>query len=285
MSTITIEAVFEATKDKVWEAITNSEKMKTWYFNISNFKLELNNEFTFYGSDGTSHFHKCKILNFEESKLFRHTWTYPEQSNGSSIVTWKIVEVDDKVKVTLTHQGLETFNDGGKDFAAANFEMGWNEIVKTNLRNYLYGIKKLVFEEKINASAKTIWDIMWDKKSYTEWTAPFCEGSYYEGEIKLGNRIHFLAPTLDGMYSDVINLVPNEVVVFKHIGKLENLKELPIDKETELWTGCLESYKYNEIDSVTTLMAEVDCVPEYIDYMNEKFQLALKELKKITENY
>jgi uncharacterized protein YndB with AHSA1/START domain len=283
MNIVKVESVFNSTTEKVWEAITNPEFMKIWYFDISNFKLEVGNDFTFYGQDEIGYIHKCSIINFEENKLLKHSWTYPEISKGSTTVTWELEKIDDKVKVILTHEGLETFNDAGADFAPENFEMGWNAIVKSNLRNYLYGIKKLVFNVKINAPTDVIWKIMWDKQSYSKWTAPFCEGSYYEGEIKLGNRIHFLAPTFDGMYSDVFYLTPNKVIIFKHIGKLEDLKEQPIDADTERWTGCFESYKYNEVDGVTTLIAEVDCVPEYIDYMNEKFQLALNEVKKISE--
>jgi uncharacterized protein YndB with AHSA1/START domain len=283
MSTITLDCIFDSTKEKVWEAITNSEIMKIWYFDITNFKLEIGNEFTFYEPGGNSYLHKCEILNFEENKLLQHTWTHPEHSKGSSVLTWKIDEIDTKVKVTLTHEGLESFADAGPNFSPENFEMGWNALVKTSLRNYLYNIQKLVFEVKINASSETVWEKMWDKKSYTAWTTPFCEGTYFTGELAVGNRIHFIAPSFDGMYSDVFYMVPNKIIIFKHIGNLKDLKELPIDAETEKWTGSFEMYKFNEVDGITTVTAEIDCVPEYINYMNEKFPLALQELKKISE--
>ena len=41
MSIITIEAVFDTTKEKVWEAITQPEIMKIWYFDIANFNLNV----------------------------------------------------------------------------------------------------------------------------------------------------------------------------------------------------------------------------------------------------
>lgn len=283
MAIITVEAVFDTEKQKVWEAITNPEVMKIWYFNISNFNLSIGNEFSFYETDGTTYLHQCKVLNFEENKLLQHTWTHPEQSKGSSVLTWKIEELGEKVKVILTHEGVETFADAGPNFTLANYEMGWNALVKTSLRNYLYGIKKMVFNQDINASAKTVWNKMWNKESYTEWTTPFCAGTYFTGEIELGSRIHFIAPSFEGMYSDVFYLIPNKLIIFKHIGMLKDLKELPIDAETEKWTGSFETYKLNEVDGVTTVTAEIDCVPEYIDYMNEKFPLALQELKKISE--
>lgn len=284
MDIVKVEAVFDATKSQVWEALTNTEIMKVWYFDISNFKLAVGSEFSFYEGDKKEYLHEGEILKVEQNKVLQHTWKHPQQSKGSSIVTWEIEESgDNKVKVTLSHEGLENFADGGPNFAPANYEMGWNAIVKTNLRNYLYGIKKIVFEQEIKASAETVWNKMWDKKSYTDWTTPFCAGTYFTGEIELGSRIHFIAPSFDGMYSDVFYLIPNKLIIFKHIGNLKDLKELPIDAEVERWTGSFETYKLNEVGGVTTVTAEIDCVPEYINYMEEKFPLALQELKKISE--
>ena len=44
-----------------------------------------------------------------------------------------------------------------------------------------------------------------------------------------------------------------------------------------------EVYKLKEKEGKTTITAEIDCMSEYINYMNEKFPLALQELKKISE--
>lgn len=284
MDIVKVEAVFDATKSQVWEALTNTEIMKVWYFDISNFKLAVGTEFSFYEGEKKEYLHEGQILKVEQNKVLQHSWKHPQQSKGSSIVTWEIEEIEEnKVKVSLSHEGLESFADGGPTFAPANYEMGWNAIVKTNLRNYLYGIKKIVFEQEIKASAETVWNKMWDKKTYSEWTTPFCAGTYFTGEIELGSRIHFIAPSFDGMYSDVFYLIPNKLIIFKHIGNLKDLKELPLDAEAERWTGSFETYKLNEVDGITTVTAEIDCVPEYIDYMNEKFPLALQELKKISE--
>lgn len=284
MDIVKVEAVFDATKSQVWDALTNTEIIKVWYFDISNFKLAVGSEFSFYEGDKKEYLHEGEILKVEQNVVLQHTWKHPQQSKGSSIVTWEIEETDNnKVKVTLSHEGLENFADAGPNFAPANYEMGWNAIVKTNLRNYLYGIKKIVFEQEIKSSAETVWNKMWDKKSYTDWTTPFCAGTYFTGEIELGSRIHFIAPSFDGMYSDVFYLIPNKLIIFKHIGNLKDLKELPIDAEAERWTGSFETYKLNEVDGVTTVTAEIDCVPEYINYMEEKFPLALQELKKISE--
>lgn len=284
MSVISTKSVFESTKEKVWDAITNPQTMKIWYFAISDFNLAIGNQFSFYESDRKEYLHTGEIIKVEQNKILQHTWNHPEQSKGSSTVTWTIAEIENnKVEVTLTHEGVESFADAGPNFTPANYQMGWDALVKTNLRNYLYNIQKLVFEVEINAAAEHIWSKMWDKKSYSEWTTPFCAGTYYTGEIEQGSRIHFIAPSFEGMYSDVFYLIPNKLLIFKHIGNLKDLKEVPLDAESEKWTGSFESYKLNEIDGVTTVIAEIDCVADYINYMKEKFPLALQELKKISE--
>jgi hypothetical protein len=82
----------------------------------------------------------------------------------------------------------------------------------------------------------------------------------------------------------VFYLIPNKFIIFKHIGNVLNFNEMPLDAETEKWTGSFETYKLDEIDGKTTLIVEVDCVEQYVNYMNEKFPLAVQELKKISEN-
>ncbi len=283
MSLIKIEAIFNVTKEKVWEAITQPEIMKIWYFDMANFNLNIGNKFTFYEGEKKEYLHTGEVLKVEQNKVLQHTWLHREQSTGSSIVTWEIDEVDGKSKVTLTHEGVESFADAGPNFTVANYEMGWNALVKTNLRNYLYGIKKIVFTQEIKASANSIWNKMWDKKSYNEWTTPFCEGTYFTGNIEQGSRIHFLTPTGSGMFSDVFYMIENKMIFFKHIGNIEKFQEMPLDEETSKWSGSFESYKLEEENGITKITAEIDCVPEYIDYMNDKFPLALQELKKISE--
>ena len=121
MNVVTIEAIFNSTKEKVWQAITDKEIMKVWYFDIPSFNLENGADFSFYEGEKKEYLHTCKILNIEENKLLQHTWMHPEQSKGSSVLTWKIDEVDEKVKVTLTHEGLENFADAGPAFAPENY--------------------------------------------------------------------------------------------------------------------------------------------------------------------
>lgn len=46
-----IERVFDAPAEKVWQAITDKQKMKEWYFDFKEFKPEPGFEFEWYGGD------------------------------------------------------------------------------------------------------------------------------------------------------------------------------------------------------------------------------------------
>jgi len=46
-----IERSYNASVEKVWQAITDKEQMKQWYFDVSDFKPEVGFEFTFNGEN------------------------------------------------------------------------------------------------------------------------------------------------------------------------------------------------------------------------------------------
>lgn len=283
MVTATLE--IKASAKEIWDALTKKENQKLWYFDIPDFSTEIGAKFDFYESEAKEFLHRCEVLDCVENELFQHTWTHPNESKGSSIVTWTITEKDGISTITLTHTGLESFADGGDKFLPQNYQMGWDAIVKTNLRNFLTGIERLVFPIEINASANVVWDKLWTPENYSIWTTPFCEGSYYKGELKQGARIHFLAPDGTGMYSDVVFVDQPKNVVFQHIGELKDFKEQPLDEATKLWTGCFEIYKMEEtVPGKTKLTAEMDCTKEHIRYMSEKFPLGLQKVKELAEN-
>lgn len=132
-----IERVINAPIARVWNAITDKEKMKQWYFDIPAFNSSVGSEFSFIGTDpeGTQWVHLCKVTESIPNKKFCHTWRY-EGHEGESKVCWELFEEEDKTRVKLTHSGLETFPPL-KAFAKENFEAGWNYIVGTSLPEFL----------------------------------------------------------------------------------------------------------------------------------------------------
>jgi uncharacterized protein YndB with AHSA1/START domain len=283
-TTITSEMVYDVCIRDLWEAVTNSANFKKWYFEIPNFSIVPNDSFEFMDRSKT-HRHRCTILTCEPEKSLIHTWELPEESNGSSQVEWKLESIDDShSKLTIIHSGIDAFKDAGESLSAKKLQEGWDRIVHVYLRNYLYLIEKLHFSININAPKHVVWKRLWNKESFKIWSKPLFEGSHYEGEIKLNGRIHFLTPTGYGLFSDIQVLKPEELIIFKHIGKVVQSKEQELDEKTKRWTGCFELYRLMEISKdMTELEVEIDVTNSRFEYMRKHFTTCLDNLKELCE--
>lgn len=283
-SIIAVWKDFDVTPHDLWDAITNKESLRKWYFTIPDFSCEVGDVFEFHDPSG-AYLHRCKVLESTKDVCFKHSWEHPNESKGTSIVTWKFVPLEDhKTKLEFTHEGVTSFQDAGENFTPENYQAGWNELIQVNLRNFLYLIERLHFSININAPASKVWDTLWNAKTYPLWTQPFCDNSYYKGELGQGKRIHFLMQDGSGMYSDIIYLNPGEKIIFKHLGDVKDFKEQTINSETEHWTGCIESYRLLEITAETTeVIIEVDVVNSHLEFMKSKFPLAMDKMKELAE--
>lgn len=135
---VIVEETYPVPLSRVWQAITDNEQIKKWYFNISDFELREGAEFNFSApAEDIVYDHRCVIKEIVPLKRFRHTWTHPTQSKSESVVTWDLKPVDGGTKVTLTHAGVEKFADDGAGFSRENYVMGWKEILGTSLRDFL----------------------------------------------------------------------------------------------------------------------------------------------------
>ncbi len=140
------------------------------------------------------------------------------------------------------------------------------------------------FKIDISAKAETVWFALWDDYHYRNWTSVFHEGSYALSDWKEGSKIHFLIPSGSGMYSIIEEKKPNEKMVFKHIGNIQNFEEQALDDETRLWTGAIESYTLIEIDGKTNLLASFNSIQEHIDFFDNYIPKALSKIKLAAEN-
>lgn len=143
-------------------------------------------------------------------------------------------------------------------------------------------MKTLHFEININATPEKVWTSLWDLESYKIWTRPFGEGSYYKTEnFSEGNKIHFLMPSGDGMYSIFEKIDEPRFIALKHVGEIKNFEEQPL-KDQE-WSNAMEVYELKPIEEGTKLIVNVDTVEQYVDSMNKTFPLALNAVKKLAE--
>lgn len=280
---ITSKITIKAPASAIWLALTDTAQMKEWYFDIPDFELREGAVFNFFEPGGANLFHhRCKILEIVPEKKFSHTWTHPDRTNGISVVTWFLNEKDGATEVVLEHKGTENFYDAGPEFAPENYQMGWDGFMAI-LKNYMYGLRKSIYQIEVDAPAEKVWNVLFDFENYKKWTSAFCEGSYLTGDLKQGGRVHFLTPEGHGMYSDVIFYTPNQNVLFMHIGDVENHVEKPVDEDSEKWTGAFEGYTLKEKNGKTLVIAEVDVTENDKEHMDSSFPKGLEKVKEMAE--
>ena len=136
-SDIVINETYNVKSQQVWEAITDKEKMRSWYFDIPDFSITPGSEFHFYGKgkEGESYLHICKVLECVSGKKLSYSWRYDGYS-GNSIISFELQTINSNTNLQLTHSGLETF-PAVAAFARENFVEGWTYLIKTGLKSFL----------------------------------------------------------------------------------------------------------------------------------------------------
>ncbi|TGK21020.1 SRPBCC domain-containing protein [Leptospira fluminis] len=133
-----IERVYSASPDHVWKAITDKNRMKEWYFDLSEFKPEVGFEFSFEaGPEDKKYVHLCKISEAIPGKKLTYSWKYQGYPGDSKVIFELFSEGNAGTKIRLTHEGIETFPNDDPAFARENFQAGWTELIGTQLKNFL----------------------------------------------------------------------------------------------------------------------------------------------------
>lgn len=134
---VVVERTYNASIEKVWNAITDKDAMKQWYFDLKEFRPEVGFEFQFEGgTKEKSYLHLCKVTEVIVGKKLTYSWRY-DGYEGNSFVTWELFPEGNKTRVKLTHAGLETFPANNPDLAKENFVKGWTDILGESLQKFL----------------------------------------------------------------------------------------------------------------------------------------------------
>ena len=132
-----IERTYNAPVEKVWEAITDKDKMKQWYFDLKEFKPEVGFEFQFYGGTPEKQWlHLCKVTEVIPNRKITYSWRY-DGYEGNSFVTFELFPQENKTRLKLTHEGLDTFPSNLPEFGKENFAQGWTALIGTSLKDFL----------------------------------------------------------------------------------------------------------------------------------------------------
>jgi uncharacterized protein YndB with AHSA1/START domain len=134
---VVVERMLNAPVVRVWQALTDVDQMRAWYFDLKEFKPERGFEFEFIVEhEGAKYHHLCQVTEAIPQKKLAYTWRYKGEP-GDSLVTFELFAEGNKTKLRVTHEGLETFPKTPA-YARKNFEMGWTGIA-TALEQFLEG--------------------------------------------------------------------------------------------------------------------------------------------------
>jgi uncharacterized protein YndB with AHSA1/START domain len=138
-------------------------------------------------------------------------------------------------------------------------------------------MEKLIFNIHINALQERVWQVLWDDVSYRAWTAVFHEGSHAVSDWQEGSK---MPDGNSGMTSRIAKLVPNDTMIFEHLGEVQN----GVEDFSKGWKDAFEKYFLRQsADGGTELNVELDTIGEYASYFQETFPKALAIVKELAE--
>lgn len=138
-------------------------------------------------------------------------------------------------------------------------------------------MKTLHFTIRIEAPRQVVWDTMLSLETYRQWTAAFCEGSYYEGSWEEGAAIRFLGPSGEGMRAVIAENVHLQRISIRHLDCFTKEKEEPVTDPT------FENYTFRDVPGGTELLVDMDSPETYEAMFQEMWPRALQLLKALCE--
>ncbi|KAA3634593.1 MAG: SRPBCC domain-containing protein [Calditrichaeota bacterium] len=135
---VVVEQTYNASKEKVWNAITDRDEMIQWYFPmIPEFKAKVGFETVFtVENEGCVFPHRWKVLEAEPCIKISYTWKY-DNYEGDGYVTFEIFDDDEKTRLQLTCTITEDFDDSIPEFKRESCVGGWEYFIKQSLKEYL----------------------------------------------------------------------------------------------------------------------------------------------------
>src|SRR5215469_2694594 len=107
---VTIERIFNASIEKVWQALTDIDQMKVWYFpQLEEFKPEEGFTTTLnINKNGKEYPHIWKVTEVKPLKKISLEWKYGGFP-GNSLLSFELFPEGNKTRLLLTHEKLDTF--------------------------------------------------------------------------------------------------------------------------------------------------------------------------------
>jgi uncharacterized protein YndB with AHSA1/START domain len=135
---IITEQTFSASIETVWNAITEIDQMRQWYFdNIPAFEPEVGFETQFNVQSQERNFlHMWNVTEVVPQKKITYDWKF-EEYPGESTAVFELFEQDGSTKLRLTVLIKESFPEDIPEFTAESCIAGWDFFLRKNLKEYL----------------------------------------------------------------------------------------------------------------------------------------------------
>ncbi len=137
---VIVKESFSAPKEKVWNALTQVDEMRQWFFpNIPEYQAQVGFETQFIVDTGERSFpHIWKVLEITpQQKMVQH-WHY-EGYTGRCTVAFELEGMEERTQLTVTATVLEDFPDNIPEFKRESCLAGWQYFIQENLKQYLEG--------------------------------------------------------------------------------------------------------------------------------------------------
>ncbi len=169
---LVVERTYDAPPEAIWQAITDPEQMKQWYFDLPDFRAEVGYKFQFEGGPPEKiYLHLCEVTEAEPNSRLTYSWRY-DGYEGNSFVTFALFPKEGKTLLRLTHEGLHTFPASNPDLAARNFEAGWTDILGTYLTDFLEKQPALVLTRSLDAPRELVFKAWTEPEHLAKWWGP-----------------------------------------------------------------------------------------------------------------
>lgn len=135
---IVVEQTFSVPPDVVWQAITDPDLMRQWYFEqIEEFHPEVGFETGFDIAVGDRIFrHRWQVTEVAPGTSITYSWRY-EGFPGLGSTEWKISEADEGSRLVMISTGIETFSHDIPEFTRERGEAGWEYFIRHRLPEFL----------------------------------------------------------------------------------------------------------------------------------------------------
>lgn len=144
-------------------------------------------------------------------------------------------------------------------------------------------MERTEFKTEINAPREKVWLVLWDDKTYREWTKPFSEGSYAETDWQKGSKVLFLDGKCSGMVSRIADARPYEYMSIEHLGEVHGGVEDTVSERVKQWAGAHENYTLRDVGDKTELVVDMDLTEEFAEMFREIWPKALAKIKELAE--